>query len=370
MWPTSAGYKLAVAAEHQAVWRLETLLSGAVTGTFDRAITAGSVSVSKSASIRRSLRLTAVDTDGTLAPRLDVYGHEVRVYRGIVVSGTAELVPLGTFGITVARNPDSDGVVWEVEGYDRGGVIAERRFYDPYVIAAGTNYGTAIQDLVRSKFPTMTFNPVAFSTMTSSTTPLLVLEVQNDPWSSAVGMARSVGMELLMDPMGVCTLQPEPLPLAENIERTYSDPDTGVAGFPLLKLDVARSRRGTYNGVVVTGESTSLAAPVRGSAWDLNPASPTYRFGAFGEVPQFAFNPLMSTAAQCDAAAAAELQAQLGSTQQVEYQLIPDAAHDASDVVRFVKGTVDDVYVLDTFEVPLAVEESIRGSCRTRQAAA
>jgi uncharacterized protein DUF5047 len=369
MWPTSAGYKVAVAAEHQAAWRLETLLEGTVTGTYDRAITAGGVSVSKQAPIRRSLRLTAVDLDGTLAARLDVYGHEVRIYRGIVVSGAAELVPLGTFGITDARNPDSDGVVWEVQGYDRGGVINERRFYEVYTVAAGTNYGTAIQDLVRSKFPAMTFNPVAFSALTTSTTPALFFEVQAAPWQVATGMARSIGMELVMDPMGVCVLQPEPVPLAANIVRTYSDPATGVAGFPLLRLDVSRSRRGTYNGVVVTGESTSLAAPIRGSAWDSNPASRTYRYGAFGEVPLFAFNPLMSAAAQCDAAAAAELQAQLGSTQQVEYQLIPDAAHDASDVVRFVKGTVDDVYVLDTFEVPLAVEEPISGSCRTRQAA-
>jgi uncharacterized protein DUF5047 len=369
MWPTSDGYKAAVATEHQAVWRLETLFNDTVTGTYDRAITAGSVSVSKQAPIRRSLRMTAVDLDGTLAARLDVYGHEVRVYRGVIVAGTAELVPLGTFGVTEAVNPDSDGIVWDVQGYDRGGVIDERRFYEVYTIASGTNYGTAIQDLVRSKFPAVTFNPAAFSALTSSTTPALFFEAQANPWQAATGMARSIGMELVMDPMGVCVLQPEPVPLAANIVRIYADPATGVTGFPLLKLDVSRSRRGRYNGVVVTGESTSLAVPVRGSAWDSNPGSPTYRYGAFGEVPLFAFNPLMSTAAQCDAAATAELQAQLGSTQEVRYQLIPDAAHDASDVVRFARGTVDDVYVLDTFEVPLAVEEPISGSCRTRQAA-
>lgn len=365
MWPTSAAYQAAVATEHVAAWRLDTLFSGIVTGSYDAALVAGSVSVSKQSAIRRTLRMTAVDPDGTLAARLQVYGHEVRIYRGIVIAGVAELVPVGTFGITDAVNHDADGQVWEVQGYDRGGVISERRFYDPYVIASGTNYGTAIQDLVRSKFPSMTFNPTAFSTMTSSSTPLLVLEVQNDPWSAAVGMARSVGMELLMDPMGVCTLQPEPDPVSENIVRTYGE---GI-GYPLLRLDVSRTRRGTYNGVVVTGESTSLTAPVRGEAWDTDSSSPTYRYGAFGEVPRFAFNPLMSTTTQCTAAATAELQGQLGSTEQVDYELIPDAAHDASDVVRFVRGTVDDIFVLDTFEVPLGVEDPIRGSCRRRQAA-
>lgn len=365
MWPTSAAYQVAVATEHMAAWRLDTLFSGIVTGSYDTAIVAGSVSVSKQAPIRRTLRLTAVDPDGTLADRLQVYGHEVRVYRGIVVAGASELVPLGTFGITDAVNHDADGEVWEVQGYDRGGVITERRFYEPYVIAAGTNYGTAIQTLVQTKFPGMVFNPVAFSAMTTSTTPLLVLEAQNDPWGAAVGMARSVGMELLMDPMGVCTLQPEPDPTAENVVRTYGE----SVGYPLLRLDISRTRRGTYNGVVVTGESTSLTVPVRGEAWDTDPGSPTYRYGAFGEVPRFAFNPLMTTTAQCTAAATAELQAELGSTEQVDYELIPDAAHDASDVVRFVKGAVDDIFVLDTFDVPLGVEDPIRGSCRRRQAA-
>lgn len=321
----------------------------------------GYVSVDGNAAVRRTCELTLIDPAGLLTPDIATgigpaapYGVELRLHRGVkFADGTTELVPLGVFGLSVNRITDgSGGRLLQVKGYDRSRQIARNRFTDEYVVAAGQNYVSAIQSLISSRW-TRSDLLVSRATPTDLTTPLIIHEAGSDPWAKAQDMAASIGYELYFDPVGVLVLQPVPV-AGDTPVAVYAEGPTSV----LLELDSELSNEDGYNGVIMTGESTTLAAPVRGEAWDTSPTSPTYYLGQYGKVPDFQTSPYVTNQVAADAAAAAALQKLLGLTQQVGFSIIPNPAHEPGDVVtvtRLASGVNSD-FVLQAFDVPLQAD--------------
>lgn len=344
-----------------------------------------------------------VTTDDQLVPEnafdpLTPFGNELRLWRGIRVTserllnysllnadynnysalagvstyGTLaqateevtadELVPLGVFIITnIGMSQEQGGVKIQVSGQDRSLKISRNRWTQPYTVAKGTNVVTAIQQLLEDRW-----DDVKTSFVPSSDTVnrmVFGLETDNDPWADAQRLAKSCGLELYFDGTGTARLEP-----AREYDGATAD-ETYIEDVEAMLLSISRnlSVEQTYNGVIVTGESTSEDAVYRGEAWDEDPASPTYRYGPFGQVPKFLSLPALSSAAIANRTASAELAKSKGAQEAIEWAQITDPSLTAGDVIA-VKNTatkVDRMLVIDRLTIPLRATEPMKAVART-----
>lgn len=367
--------RLALRLSHRAAIVVEVLAGGSVidsltadaSGNNGRLIT-GSVTLDGRAASRGRADLTIVD-DGTfgLVPDsvealLAPYGNELRISRGLITAaGTTQTTPLVVVRIDSCKVDDtSEGLTIALAGLDRSGAVIDAKFEAPFEVAAGTNVEDAIIDTLQPAVPgyvEYVFPGSAF------TTPLLRANEGEDRWKFAQDIATASGLDLFFNADGNVQLQPV----------TEGDPVVTIAeGIDGVLLNASRDwkREGSCNRVIVTGENTGGAAPVRGVATDDNPLSPTYYFGAFGKVPTFVQSQFVATTEQALAAANVILRRQLGTTQQVAFgtlfdpALIPGAA---VDITRVRAGIVSETHVLDTVAIPLTVDAPLTATTRAVQ---
>lgn len=333
--------------------------------------TGGKVSVDATRATRRTCALTLADDTGTLTPSgaedlLAPYGNEVKLFRGVIYDdGTQQDVPLGVFVITdVEADDGTEGVQIQLTGSDRSLRISRNRWTDPYVITSGTNLATGLVALLADRWADVT---TSFNT-TAYTLPFAVYGAdggsESDPWKDAQDIAASAGFDLYFDPDGAARMRPLPDLADIPVSAEF------IEGVDAVILDISKrvTVEGLYNGVIATGEGSELTAPVRGEAWDENPASPTYRFGKLGAIPRFYSSPLIRTTTQAQSAARAMLSHALGATEQVSWSVIPDPTVEALDVVRVARARlgVDAEFIVDQFEVPMEATAPMSMSGRSR----
>ncbi|MFF5973749.1 DUF5047 domain-containing protein [Streptomyces sp. NPDC012769] len=318
----------------------------------------GQVDVDRTAAVRRKLSCQCIDPLGVLTPRtegevLTPYGTELRAYRGVrYTDGTEEVCSLGVFRLSKSTISDNNAgsPVIQLEGYDRSRTIARDKFKVPYTIASGTNAMTALKNIVKQTFADAVFNTITSAVATTS--PLLY-EAGDDPWEAIFALARSMGCEAYFDAEGRMTVLPP-----GDVNALPSPDFTYVEGEGNTMIDLGReyNDEGVYNGVIVTGESIGdQHPPVRGEAWDMNPTSPTYRFGPYGEVPLFITDNLAKTNDQCQAIAKAQLDLILGAAARLAITGIVNPSYECGDIVEVkrVKAKVDGLYSVEAFSVPL-----------------
>lgn len=301
---------------------------------------------------------------------LTPYGNEIRVMRGIGYGGVSEQWwPQGVFGITRPSVSDTgDNLLITLTGEDRARTVQRARLRSEYVVAAGTNYATAIRNLIQDGVPFLRNSDFTFM-VTSRTTPELVFDIGDDRWQRAQEMAANLGAELFFDPVGKCVLQP--IRASETLPTTWEF----VEGVNLTGAVKELTADATYNVVVVSGESqdpedgTPKVPPVRGSAEDDDVNSPTWVGGDFGRVVRFFASPFITTQAQANEVAAAILTRSLSLTERVVFDALPNPAAEAYDVV-YVKATrtrINSRYLLEAFVIPLNVEDAMTGSMSKRR---
>jgi hypothetical protein len=296
------------------------------------------------------------------------------LYRGVqFADGTTESVPLGVFIVTAVAVADGpDGVKLAITGADRSLKVARAKWKDDsYYIAAGTAKETAIQGILLDRYPTVSFIPTATGQTLGPLYPTQGMTfgtdstTYSDPWRTCMEIARSAGMDLYFDEVGVCRMRSIPDPDTAQVVATYTDTTDAV----LLSVDRSLETDDTYNGVIATGEGSNLALGVRGEAWDDNAASPTYR-KTYGEVPYFYSSPNLFTVSDCTVAAQAELRKRIGATEKITWGQVVNPAHDVYDVISMTRtpsGIVSANIVLDIIEVPLAPTDPMRATARARR---
>ena len=333
----------------------------------------GEVSVDRSASVRRGCRLECIDPLRELVPDgdqgiLTPFGTEVRPYRGVrYTDGTEELVPLGVFRIArsqFAESTGNAGVRISLDLYDRSRVVARDRFINPYSIPEGTNLLTAIKLIMARTFPEVSYD--AITTPLVTTAPI-VYDTQDDPWTAMTDLATSMGCEIYFDVYGnVVVAPPTDIDAMPAPDFTYIE----GAGCTMTDLSLEYSDEPGFNGFIVTGESHSdEEPPVRAQAWDMDPASPTYRYGPYGEVPEFHTDSNVKTVDDAQKVADALLKARLGFASQLDVSAWCNPALEAGDVVVVRRGAlhVDALYTVDSFSVPLRKDGIQSLKLRTRR---
>lgn len=343
---------------HQVATRAEILIPGEPTRWLP--VTGGSVELDNGAAIRRRCQNVEV-ADETLIPLLPTdplqpLQNEVRLWRGLLVNGEPELHALGTFGISETSVDDNGGIRLVVNGLDRSAAVRDNRWTRPWPVSPGTDYATAIRDIIANRFAGAEFD---FPASVGKTTPGLVFGAssQNDPWKDCQELATACAHEVLVSPLGRFVLRP------------IADPDTAPplwsftdgAGANLTGANRRLTRERSYTAVVAVSEGTGLAAPLRSdvSVASTRPRTYFYRTGA------------VKTQAELDAVAAALLTRVSGAYSTVQFQAIPDPRLDVGTVgtISRAKIGVTGRHVLETLSIPLsAAAGPMTGSVRGRNA--
>lgn len=323
-------------------------------------ITDGSVDIDRSGENRRRLTIQCVDKTGKLTPSnvaglLTPYGTELRPYRGIRFSdtGATEYAPLGVFRIQKVGIKDEAGsLVMDIEATDLSRTIARDVFTAPYTVAKGTTLTKAITDICSRTFPDMTYN---ISSTSRTIDTAVVHDIGANPWEALVKMASTLGYDIYFDVLGRLTILPPP-----DISNLPAPEFTYIEGKNclLLSLEKTLTDEAGYNGVVIVGEAAGDDKPsVTGVAWDDDPKSVTYRKGPYGEVPLVVQDQIVKTAAEATDAAKAKLKTILGFTSQVGIEAVPNPLLEVGNIVKIERAAskVNDLYVVDAFNVPLAL---------------
>jgi hypothetical protein len=320
----------------------------------------GQVDVDRSAAIRLKISCQCIDPTGLITPRtegeiLTPYGTELRAYRGVRYSDAEddyEVSQLGIFRLSKSSISDNNAgsPTISLEGFDKSRTISRDKFIAPFVVESGTDVMTAIRNIAEMTFADVEYD--AITTAVTTTAPLFY-EAGGDPWDAITKLAQSMGCEAYFDVDGRLAILPP-----HDINALPSPDFTYVEGEKNTMLDLSReyNDEGVFNGIIVTGESIGdQLPPVRGEVWDMNPTSPTYRYGPYGEVPGFLTDNLAKTEDQCMQIAASQLALILGAASKLSITGIVNPSYECGDIVRVRrdKAKVDGLYVVDSFNVPL-----------------
>lgn len=365
MRPRSPDFDAAVRRSHEIAVRVDVLYNRAPVAQGLR-LTQGTVTLDRTAAQRGRCAVTLAEpfeipttTGGLLTP----YGYELSISRGVrYPSGVEEVIPLGVFPIQTSV---SDGTtrLTALQGIDRSQMVVDARLEDSVAIAAGTNYGTAIRNIIAAAIPGLTYDFAA----TTYTTPALVFEAQADRWATAQNMATAIGCELYFDGTGVCVLRPEPM-FSALPSWVLSEGEGGLLTGAALTLD----RAPAFNRVVTTGENTSLTTIPRGVWTDDDPSSPTYYAGGFGAKPRFFASAFITTDAQAASAAEAIGTAQKGVARSLTLGAVPNPALEPGDLVLIKREAigVNEVHILDALTFGLTADAAMTAASRWGSVAA
>lgn len=346
MWVVSDAFNETLLSSART-WRnrIEVLYDGDIVTSIN-VLADGSVSVD-SVAVRRSADLTLVDIDGQLTPAsardlLAPRGTEIRIYKGLLVNGAYEEVPLGVFGVVDPKvSAHSGGTTLKISCRDRVDAMRVRQFDAPYTVASGTPTADAISGIITSRL-----NVPVRVTRTGHTTPESVFDWASDPWKAVETLADADDLVAYFDPLGTAVVEPR------------HQIDTGITYAPggLLHSTPERmlSAEKTYSGVVVKAEHPE-AGSFRSVLWDLDPNSPTYADGPFGRRPYGFYSQLIASQAAADEAAATIFARVTKMSHSLSIETIGTPGHEIGDVVRVidVKSRTNGYFVVTGVKIPL-----------------
>lgn len=322
----------------------------------------GSITIDATAENIRTCSFSCLDPSGILSPvwrtnsgQLNPDGVEVKIFAGYLVDGNATLYAQGVFrlgevDVVSGSGSTAPGPVLNVTGTDRSIRVAQNLFADAYAIPNGTLVGTAVLDILSKQAPWCTTTNIVAST---ATVAAQMYQPGDDPWQAIQEVCASAGLLAYFDREGILTVIVDPSQNPTTPTAFFID---GAANTATSITKVSNNTPG-YNGVIVTGQSlTNSSAVISGSAFDLDPISPTYSLGAYGKVPA---PPVQASTVTSNANAAAMAQALLpqvlGMTRQVVIDTVPCFWMDVYDLLRVFNDATqtNQVLILEQATVPL-----------------
>lgn len=336
----------------------------------------GEVNVDRTATVRRSGKIDCIDPLGVYVPQGDYglltpYGTELRPYRGVrYPDGTIEVYPLGVFRLADADFDETAavsggaGIGISLTMYDRSRTVARDKFTNVYTIPKGTNIVTAIKQIIDRTFPDVEYDAV--STTVTINEPK-VFDASDDPWDACIELAKSIGCEVFFDVEGRLVIAP-PTDVDASPAPDFSYIENRRNTMTSLKKTLSDER--AFNGIIVTGQSPGDdKPPVRAEAWDLEPSSPTYRYGPYGEVPDFVNDNNVKTVADAQKMADSLLKQAIGQPSQLSCSAWVNPALEAGDIVQIERPRmgVTGLYTVDSFNIPLSKDGTQNLTVRSRR---
>lgn len=296
-------------------------------------------------------------------------GNELRIYNGYRWSdGTEELFPMGVYRMSKPQVTD-DGTKVEIviTGNDRFAEVAKRGWTQPYVISGAPTYDVAIQTLIDSVFPGLTYNfEPTTNTVPDITFGTLGQSSPVDPSQDAAQLAIANGQEVFFDDVGICVLRTVPNPTISAEVFQFIEGPNCIMNEVQRVLDETQ----TFNGVVATSTTAGIQFPVQEIVWlsdgsEMDPvANPS-----IGYLPYYYNSPLFTTSAQAIVAATAMLQTLLTVLDDVSFQApmyAPLRAGMSIEVMRS-RARINDVYCASQVSGTSDVTQLMNVTCRARR---
>jgi hypothetical protein len=383
MISVSAGFRTAATNSHEAKFRVELRkTTGELVEVLTDSLIGGAVTIDSSASYRRQLSLTlsqevlgwagggggslgtggrygdmsakygskgqtlsygqlAGGSGGTIHPQA---GHEIHVWRGIVVSGSTEWVKLGVFHISSVRSVAKPGNTIEVTGYDRSRLVSLTTWLTTTEAPGIIPLHLLINASVKTLLGSIPFNTKGTIASPTPDRGAYVLELGSDPWEELSKVAKSYGLEMFFDANGDFVVQYLPL-LTGPSDWTFRAGSNGT----LIDRDLDQTDEGVCNAVLVMNSEGMLAYAADGDA-----GSTTYVYGPFGQRVHIENTDLQLNETQAMALAQKLLSQKLGLMQELNITSVPMPALEPGDIVRvFDSAGIDSQYNVVAVTIPL-----------------
>lgn len=363
MFPITARQRQLLKESHTALFRADVVRADQKLA--ELVVTGGDVTTEDGIAIQGSTSFTLVDPDGSMTVTeatdlLSPYGTEIKLWRGIGTGAEDpddDLIPQGVFRITKygIRDAASGGIETQIVGYDRA-LRCEGSLDHDYPIQAGIAYETALVRMLLEKQPGLTFRMVE----TDLTTRGMLLPKSKNVWTEARRIARSFGCRLRFDRNGICVLEPVAVKASGTFVWEFIEGDN--ADF----WDIDRSLYTDDLANVVVIES-SVRQGIEGRAADMDPKSPTYSQGLYGEVVYSESSELVVTQTQANAAAAGILADKLGASEDVTFSAVPNPALDIGDTVEVTReslGIEQRQMIVRKVVLPMTATDPMTVTCR------
>lgn len=291
--------------------------------------------------VPRLVRGTSYSPGSSADHPLASWGQRLRVYVGVGLGSQVEWIRRSWFYIT-DTGTEGDTVTVTADGLL--GLIQEANFISP-VTAAG-NYTTMVRQLVE---------------------PTLTVDFTNAPADRAVpaGLVWTDGrldaLHELLDAWPATAFVDQ-----DGVLQVVAVGDTSTSSLDLtdgrdgttMQWGGSTSRDGAASAVVARGYD-STGADVQAVAYDRSPTSPTNYDGPFSSlpVPFVFFSPLLTTVAQCQAAANTILaRRQIQASRTITTEAVPYLALQARDGVTATAetlGIAGEFGIVDQLTMPL-----------------
>ncbi len=354
MWLPSQAARDALTRSHTAASRVDILHSGRRVASLSAV--SGAVSAEAGRAVFRNLSsCTIIDptgefSGGNLGDLLSPYDAEIAPHRGVVLpDGTAELAPLGIFGLT-SRSLNGDGSV-TVSGQDRA-LNYQGGMTGTIAIGPGTPVEQAIAKLLFTRNNALEMN----TWKTGFVCGPLIFGPDIDVWREAQVLAQSVGGWLYHDREGIVTFAPL-VPTTGTPAARYFTGD-GL----LLETNRSEDSDTIHNVVVVKSTNTGASNIITAIAEDTDPSSQTYSRGKYGRRVITLSNPHIFSIKQAMQVAATELTRELGRSETVAATTVVNPFLDPLDSLVIHNpdaGLNERGAVISALTVPLAVKDSM-----------
>jgi hypothetical protein len=354
MRPVTDTFLSTIRGAHRAVFRARIVDPGQTgvspVGT-EIPVLDGDVTFDTTADVTSTLDLTTnFDWPGAPTDLGTPYGQEIYIERGVEYGGgTREYVGLGYFRIDTVEQDSAPRGNIRISGSDRMANVVDGRAIQPVQYGSGASVGAVLDNAIGAVVPGLVsvYDWDAYGQTLGSDHIM-----DTDRLKFVKDLVSAYGKIAYFDYEGRLQVKSQPNPNAAPV-WTINHGRNGV----LVSAKRQISRDGVYNAVVASGEPVGSQAPVLGIAYDVDPASPTYFYGPFGQVPMFYTSSFLTTNDQCYNAAAAQLQAATGLPYVVTLGTVPNPALEGWDVVAVTYSNRDnpETHILAKISYSLSV---------------
>lgn len=355
MLTASALYRQALPNSVRRVTRVEVFHDGVRVADW-LPFVVGSVSAALTSRVTRTLTLQVEpslypdDPSDLLSPTVAV----LRVSTGIgYPDGSYEIFPVFTGRVWEARQEADGGVV--VEGQDLAADVIGFQFEQPEPSQTGSAVVTEIQRLIREALPSAVFG---VSDVSTATVPALVWD--QDRGKALDDLAQAVQGRWYALGDGSFVVRQYPYSVGVPV-LTLKDRSGGT----VMTATRSRSRDGVANSVTVVSERMDGTEPVRVTARDTAPGSPTLFGESYGFVSKTIKVQTPLTTTQAQQLAITQLTASVALNEQWSVSCVADSTIEPGDTLALEYRDAASVQVVDSLTYPLGTDGPMQISTRS-----
>lgn len=355
--PSTAQYKATLPYPHKRYTTVQVYQEGVLVADLsDLTFSSGSVRASLTSRVTRSAELVFSDVDfpGDVNAILSPYASVLQVSTGVqYANGLWEVFPVFR-GRVAEPQRDADGTV-TIRADDRAADVIAYRFESPQNTTPGATCLQEIRRLILEAVPEATFGT---NDVTDLTVPALT-------WDEDRGQALDDLAEVLQGRWyelgdGSFVVRAYPYSLG-TVVATLSDGPLGLVSESTRTL----TRDGVVNSVTVVVERIDGTDPIRVTARNLDPLSPTAFGDRYGRVSQVIKIQTPLTSAEAQQLAVQQLATSSALSEQWSVSMVPDSTLEPGDTVTVSYRGQSSDQVIDSITYPLTTDGLMTLSTRS-----